>query len=33
MELPPWALLVVGQLMTFGLKLLGAVAVWISDAG
>src|SRR5690242_13419105 len=28
-ELPPWALVVVTQLATFGLKILGAIAVWI----
>src|SRR5215831_7636059 len=29
MELPPWAQVVVAQLTAFGLKLLGALAVWI----
>ncbi len=29
MDLPPWAAGVVAQLTAFGLKLLGAVAVWI----
>src|SRR5215831_15786603 len=29
MELPPWLQVVVAQLTTFGLKLLGALAVWI----
>ena len=29
MALPPWMQVVVAQLTTFGLKLLGAVAVWI----
>jgi len=28
-QLPPWAAVVVAQLTTFGLKLLGAIAVWI----
>ena len=28
-DLPPWALFVVAQLATFGLKILGAIAVWI----
>jgi len=29
MELPPWGQVVVAQLTTFGLKILGAIAVWI----
>ena len=29
MELPPWMQVVTAQLATFGLKLLGALAVWI----
>ena len=29
MELPPWMQVLVAQLTTFGLKVLGAIAVWI----
>jgi small conductance mechanosensitive channel len=29
MELPPWTEVPVAQLTTFGLKILGAIAVWI----
>ena len=29
MDLPPWATVLVAQLTTFGLKLLGAIVVWI----
>ncbi len=29
MELPPWTQVIVAQLTTFGLKALGAIAVWI----
>jgi len=28
MELPPWTQVLVAQLTTFGLKLLGAIVVW-----
>jgi small conductance mechanosensitive channel len=29
MELPPWTQVLVANLTTFGLRLLGAIAVWI----